>query len=127
MRGLTMFAVVPAVIAAMPSAVRSAPIDVTFSCRSSPQPAVYRCHARVTDSATGFPLCIHGATVELAPSSGPAPQEAVRTELSTDSAGEIREIEIKLPNPGSWQLLVRTSGATIVKQVEFRPDGPAAR
>ncbi|MEH2549885.1 hypothetical protein V1283_006530 [Bradyrhizobium sp. AZCC 2262] len=125
MGGLRILALAPMILASGPASM-PASIDATVSCKPSSDVDVYRCGVRIIDIQTGFPLCIRGTTVELQLPARRS-QEAARMELSADSNGNFREIEIKVPNTGRWQLLVRAGASTIVKHVEFRATGPTER
>lgn len=93
------------------------PIDAAIRCTPSAQVLTYQCEVRVTQADTGFPLCLHGGTIELV---RPSMLETVeKIELQPDDSGETKKVDLKLPMLGEWRIHVRVGTSIVAKRLNF--------
>lgn len=108
-------------------AANSEPIDAVLSCAPLSKKLVYRCDVRVTHAKTGFPLCVHGGTIQFDMPAMPMAHQVPKIDLHTDANGEMKDVEVRLEMYGEWRALVRFSGATVAKWLNFQPGSVTAR
>lgn len=120
------FIIVMGVLSAFGSAkaecgtVNSEPIDAILTCAPLSKKLVYNCDVRVTHAKTGFPLCVHGGTIQFDMPAMPMAHQVPKIELRTDTNGEMKGVEVRLEMYGEWRALVRASGSTVAKRLNFQ-------
>jgi hypothetical protein len=108
-------------------AVNAEPIDVALACSPSSKKLVYKCDIRVVHAKTGFPLCVHGGKVQFDMPAMPMAHQVPKIDLHTDTNGEMKGVEVRLEMYGEWRALVRASGATVAKRLDFQADRATSR
>ncbi len=73
-----------------------------------------------TRAKTGFPLCIHGGTIQFDMPSMPMAHQVPRIDLHADTNGEMKDMEVRLEMYGEWRVLFRAGNATIAKRLNFQ-------
>lgn len=96
------------------------PIDAVLTCAPLSKKLVYKCDVRVTHAKTGFPLCVHGGTVQFDMPAMPMAHQVPKIDLHTDANGEMKGVEVRLEMYGEWRALVRASGGTVAKRLNFQ-------
>jgi hypothetical protein len=103
------------------------PIDAVLTCAPSSKKLVYRCDVRVVQAKTGLPLCAHGGTIQFDMPAMPMAHQVPKIDLHTDANGEMKDIEVRLEMYGEWRALVRASGVTVAKRLNFQSGGVTLR
>ncbi|MCX7307714.1 MAG: hypothetical protein NTZ72_07115 [Afipia sp.] len=101
-------------------AVNSEPIDAVLTCAPLSKTLVYKCDVRVIHAKTGFPLCVHGGTIQFDMPSMPMAHHVPKIDLRTDTNGEMKDVEVRLEMYGEWRALVSASGSTVAKRIDFQ-------
>lgn len=120
------FIIVMGVLSAFGSAkaecgsVNSEPIDSVLTCAPLSKKLTYKCDVRVIHAKTGFPLCVHGGTIQFDMPSMPMAHQVPKIDLQTDANGEMKGVEVRLEMYGEWRALVSASGGTVAKRLNFQ-------
>lgn len=108
-------------------AANSEPIDAVLTCAPLSKKLVYKCDVRVIHAKTGSPLCVHGGTIQLDMPAMPMAHQVPKIDLHMDANGEMKNVEVRLEMYGEWRALIRTSGATVAKRLNFQSGGVTPR
>ena len=101
-------------------AAKSEPIDVAVTCVPSSRKLIYRCDVRLSHAKTGFPLCIHGGTIQFDMPSMPMAHQVPKIDLNTDANGEMKNVEVRLEMQGEWRALFSARDLSVVKRLNFQ-------